>query len=179
MERLEIYNVSLKNIKESKNYRYKLADDFFSAVESTDIGSGLIDVELTVTKKAMFFEFFFHLHGKVQVICDRCLELMSLPIEEKRTFSVKLGDNYCDEGDDIIIASNQTEDINVAWLLYEMIALAVPIQHKHNDGECEKTMTAYLQKCLVDENYSSEQKIKDKGITDPRWEKLKNILDNN
>jgi len=179
MENLEIYNVSLKNIKESKTYRYTLADSFFSAVESVDIKSGLINAELTVTKKAMFFEFVFHLQGSIQVVCDRCLELMSLPIEEKKIFSVKLGDDYCDEGDDIIIASYQTEEINVAWLLYEIIALAIPIQHKHNDGECEKTMATYLQKCLVDESISSEQKNGNKETTDPRWDRLKSILDNN
>ena len=50
MNELGIYNVSLKNIKENETFCFKLADDFFSAVESTDVQGGLIDATLTVTK---------------------------------------------------------------------------------------------------------------------------------
>lgn len=179
MDELEIYNVSLKNIKENETFCFKLADDFFSAVESTDVQGGLIDATLTVTKKTMFFEFLFHLHGSIQVACDRCLELMSLPINTEKTFFVKIGEEYCDNGDDTIVVSSESEELNVAWLLYEMIALAIPIQHKHREGECEKTMEKCLQACLVDETDTSERKNEDKATTDPRWDRLKSILDNN
>ena len=177
MNILENYNISLKNIKEKKTFDFNLTNDFFSAVESAEINIGNIDVILTVTKKALFFEFLFHLKGNIQIACDRCLELMSLPIKVDKTFTVKLGEEYCDEGDDIIIASNQSEEINIAWLLYEMIALEIPIQHKHSDGECEKAMSDILQNCLVDAN--NALKKENKETTDPRWDKLKNILDNN
>ncbi len=122
----------------------------------------------------MFFEFLFQMRGTVEVACDRCLEPMALSIDAEKAFQVKLGDEFCDEGDDIIIVSSADEQLNVAWLMYEIIALQLPIQHMHAEGECESTMADYLQRCLVDENFSDET---ENNVTDPRWEGLRNILD--
>ena len=60
--------------------------------------------------------------------------------------------------------------INVAWHIYEIAALEIPIRHVHPDGECANASEDGLWETAEEQE---EQKI------DPRWAELRKILDNN
>ena len=71
--------------------------------------------------------------------------------------------------------------MNVAWPIYEMVVLEIPLTHVHNEGQCNEEMLGALNNLLVhtqdevqDDNAESDEKA-----IDPRWNELKKILDNN
>ena len=121
---------------------------------------------------------------------------MDLPINHKSRLIVKFGLEYAEESDEIIVIPESEGEINIAWFLYEFIALSIPIKHIHAPGKCNRMMTGKLKKHLAknpdDEDDDMDQDIdiedtepvidfeeSDSQPTDPRWDELKKIIDNN
>ena len=194
MGKFSLYNISLRGEQaDVQEFNYDLNAAFFQAIEAEDVSRGNVSAVLTVKKQIDRFEFVFALDGTVLIPCNRCLDDIHLPILTRETLYVKFGDAYSEEGDNIIVIPETEGEINVAWFLYEFIALQIPIKHVHAAGECNKTMMGKLKKYrVIDKNedktnggdqddFGDEGADSDDDIdnTDPRWDKLKNILDNN
>jgi uncharacterized metal-binding protein YceD (DUF177 family) len=159
---------------------------FFTNIGSEDIQKGKINTQLTVTKKAGVYDLSFTFNGIVVIPCDRCLDDMDFPIETTAHLIVKLGKDYSEESDEIVVIPEIEGKINLAWFLYEFIALAIPIKHVHAPGKCNKQMTTKLKKHSAksddDDQSSGSDDVDDVIITDeepdedkidPRWEALK------
>lgn len=160
METLDGYKVDLKGVTEDTvSYHWKADNDFFSAVQGSEIKHGLLDVALRVKRTSGAYELEFTLSGEVEVSCDRCLEPMACPIEAQCALKVVLGDDYADDGD-VVTVPERDGTVNVAWNIYEFAALQIPIRHVHPDGECKGSSLGI----------PSEQER-----TDPRWDALKKI----
>jgi len=136
MEKTSQYEVDLKGQKtDTATYQWTLDDAFFSAVEATEVQHGKVDITLSVHRTSGAFELTFHLRGTVTVQCDRCLEDMEQPIEAEQTIKAKLGDEYDDDGEMVTVPFTEGV-LDVAWLMYEFIALQIPLRHVHADGRC-------------------------------------------
>ena len=104
---------------------------------------------------------------------------------------VKFGHEYAEEGDNLIVIPEEEGEINVAWFMYEFVALSIPMKHVHAPGKCNKAVTSKLSKHLkTDANEDSDEVFETGGDDivveeemeeqiDPRWNELKKILDNN
>ena len=177
---LENFEIDLKAIeKDDKSFSYSLEDSFFTDLEAQDITGGLVDAQVLVKKKVASYELHLHVNGNITIPCDRCLDNMNQPINADSVLKVKFGPSYLDEGDDLIVVPEDEGRINVAWFLYEMIVLSIPIHHAHNDGECNAEMMKLLRE-HSDQNFNNDDSavITDNKI-DPRWSNLKNLLNNN
>ena len=173
------------NIEE---HEYLLDNQFFTNIGGEDIQKGKINTQLTISKKGSAFDLSFTFNGIVIVPCDRCLDDMDLPIETSAHLIVKLGKDYSEESDEIVVIPESEGIINLAWFLYEFVALAVPIKHVHAPGKCNKQMTSKLKKHLTksgddDQSFESEaaedviitDDDQDEERTDPRWDALKGL----
>ena len=154
-------------------YSWHLDDDFFGALDEQEIEHGSIDATLRVNKNAGVYELNFGAIGQVEVQCDRCLEPMTQAIDAHDTIKVRLGNNREDEGDLITIPEDDPT-LDVAWNLYETIALAIPITHVHPDGECRQDMADILMQHAANEDGATEEA----PTTDSRWDALKALLGN-
>ena len=165
---------------------YVLDNHFFESIDSPEVQKGKVHVALTVKKTAGLYELSFKTEGIVQVTCDRCLDDMDQPVTSTDKIKVKLGEDFSESGD-IVIIPEETGEINVAWFMYEFIALSIPMKHVHAPGKCNKAMMGTLNKYLrvsADENAEEmeveEETADDKEqVIDPRWNELKKIIDNN
>lgn len=167
MERLDSYKVNLKDMDtDTVSYQWHADDDFFSAVQGPEIQRGSIDVALRVKRTSGAFELNFELEGTVEVPCDRCLEPMDQPIKASHTLRVKLGDSYEDDGD-MITVPEEDGILSVAWHIYEMAALDIPLRHVHPDGCCAEEFEQ------DDDQQPSEDGCEE---TDPRWDALKKLI---
>ena len=186
MGRLDLYKVDLKNIQQNVQvFEYLLDNLFFMNIGGEDIQKGKINTQLTITKKAGVFDLSFSLNGIVVVPCDRCLDDMDLPIETTAHLIVKFGKDYSEESDEIVVIPETEGTINLAWFLYEFIALAIPIKHVHAPGKCNKQMTTKLKKHSAksddDQSFGSDStddviitdEDPDDEKTDPRWDALR------
>jgi uncharacterized metal-binding protein YceD (DUF177 family) len=132
---------------DSATYKFLLDTLFFAKIDSPEVQKGKINVELVVKRVAYIFELNFRREGFVRVPCDRCLDDMEQPIDVPGKLMVKMGREYAQE-DDLIVVPEEEGEINVAWFMYEFIALAIPMKHIHAPGKCNKIVTDKLRKHL-------------------------------
>lgn len=186
MSVLDSYKIELHDVlSDPVEYRFDLDGQYFDAVESTLLKGGKLEAALKVRRTGGAYLFVFHIKGIVQVPCDRCLDDMDVVIDTERELTVKVGEEYSDEGD-IIILPRDNAVLNVAWIMYEFIALEVPLTHVHEPGHCNAEMAEMLAAHLVapqeeeddSEGGPAEERGGDKP-SDSRWDKLKEFLDNN
>ena len=172
MSSLESFKVDLKAIGDQPlALSLHAGDAFFEAIGTTEPRKGSVDVALAVSKvKGGYYELSFSLDGEVTVKCDRCLGDMSQPISGSGSIMARLGEGYSDDGD-LVTVDADDGIIDTAWLVYEFIALGIPIKHVHAPGGCDAAMVEAL-------NAHSASPADDGGqAIDPRWsglEKLKN-----
>ena len=168
---LERFKIDLKGLTDEVTaLEWDLDKDFFGALDETEVESGSLHVSLSIRKASGFFEFLFHTVGTVDIMCDRCLDLMEQPIETDNRLVVKLG-SMASEDDDTMVVDEKDGTLDTSWLIYEFIALAIPIKHVHAPGKCNPAMTKALEELSADRSGDEESS----QAIDPRWEKLKNL----
>ena len=184
MGKFDAYKIDLKGMKnDTYSCEYVLDNLFFESIDSPEVQKGKVHVALTVKKTAGLYELSFKTEGIVQVTCDRCLDDMDQPVTSTDKIKVKLGEDFSESGD-IVIIPEETGEINVAWFMYEFIALAIPMKHVHAEGECNEDMMHKLNEHLCTDADDNIELGEDDGVVsekpiDPRWNELKKILDNN
>ena len=168
---LESYKVDLKGVKdETMSLDFDLNDDFFRALDGSQLEHGALHVSVSIRKMAGFFELLFHTHGSVVVTCDRCLDDMDQPIDTDNKLLVKLGDTYSEDDDTVTIDENEGI-LDMSWFIYEFVMLAIPIKHVHAPGKCNSAMTQKLEELSGAVRSSEEEEEQ----MDPRWEALKKL----
>ena len=170
---LEQFKVDLKALTEDITpLEYNLDDSYFTALDGAEIQSGSLHVSGSIRKAVGFFELQVNISGTVQIPCDRCLDMMAQPIETELSQVVKLIPYGVEEDsnrqDDIIYVDENEGILDIAWFIYESIALAVPIQHVHQPGDCNDAMMRMLEEHSAARSSDADAS----EAIDPRWEKL-------
>ena len=193
MGKFKLYKLPLIGLPlGTHNYEYELGNQFFKDIDGTEVQKGNVHVALTVKNRGNIFELNFEISGVVQVPCDRCLDDMDYEVPTQEHLYVKFGKEYSEENDDVVIIPEEDGEINLAWFLYEFVALTIPLKHVHAPGKCNKAMSFKLRKHTArrigdEEDADTEDGFEEDGeemeeddnTTDPRWDELKKITDNN
>lgn len=192
MGKFDAYKIDLKGMKENTySCEFVLDNSFFESIDAPEVRKGKVHTSLNIKKTAGVYELSFNTDGVVIVSCDRCLDDMEQSVSSSDIVRVKLGNDYSEDGDIVIIPEEEGE-INVAWFMYEFIVLSIPMKHVHAPGKCNKAMVGKLNKYLrtsaeetnedswnstdLEESEETDEAPKD---IDPRWNELKKIIDNN
>ncbi len=171
MNSLESLKIDLKGlVSEDTSLAFDLDDAYFAALDGAEVNRGSLHVSVSIRKATGFFELLFHTEGTVIVPCDRCLDDMEQPVETDNRLIVKLGSEYSEE-DDVIVVPEDEGILDIAWIIYEFVALVIPIRHVHASGKCNPAMTKALEELSADRSSDEESA----QPIDPRWEKLKNL----
>lgn len=171
----------------TQEFEYTLDTEFFRNMESEDIVKGNVKVHLTVNCKVDYYELDFTLKGLVYIPCDRCLDDMEHEVDTTYHLCVKYGDRYYDENDELLIIPESDAYLNIAFMVYDTVALTIPLKHVHSVGKCNKGMAKHLKMHAASMPYDeSEEDFDDDGCderdnnqVDPRWEALKKLTENN
>lgn len=123
-------------------YDLVLNDDFFHALESTEVLGGEVHVQATLNLRATDYDLLLMMKGEVEVTCDRCLEPMTIVVEDEQTFYSPDEDHESLDEDGIL---------DIQWLAYETIIVNLPLVHSHQPGGCSPEMDALLQSHLCAE----------------------------
>jgi uncharacterized metal-binding protein YceD (DUF177 family) len=193
MSKFEQYNIVLKDIlDETRMFEFDLDNNYFKKIDSPEVQIGNVKAKVSVHKKTNTYVLKFELNGLIIIPCDRCLDNMEQSIHYKEKLLVKFGENFSEENDIVIVPESEGA-INIAWFLYEFIVINIPLKHVHATGECNKTMAGKLKKHITrqkgddddDESTAYEDDDNDDDFstndtqTDPRWDGLQNITENN
>ena len=165
---LEFLKIDLKSLKEEDtSLEFDLDDKYFEALDDAEVKKGSLHVSVSIRKATGFFELLFHTVGTIIISCDRCLDDMDLPVDTENRLVVKLGSEYSEE-DEVIVVPENEGILDTSWLIYEFVALVIPIRHVHAPGKCNAAMTEALEELSADRSSDEESNQE----TDPRWEAL-------
>lgn len=179
----------------TQQFEYHLGMDFFREMESTDVLSAAVDATVEVKRSGDIYELCITVDGELGIPCDRCLEEMSHRVEAEYRVSVKYGEEYSDDADNVIVIAENSNTMDVAGLIFDTIMLTIPIKHVHPEGGCDASMQAQLEAhraTIAEEDAegmgeedgagaapTSENSNNDDFPCDPRWEALRKLKDNN
>jgi uncharacterized metal-binding protein YceD (DUF177 family) len=177
MNYLSQFTIPFSGLKEGKHlFDFSADHRFFAGFEESEIEKGSVNIQVELEKRTTYLRLKFMLQGEVELICDRCLETYSQPIESTNPMLVKFSETETDDGDEVIYIHPGAHQVDVAKLIYEFIILSIPIRHVHPDNEEGKSLCdpEMLQK--LDEYKATD--LPEIDPIDPRWNDLKKIIGN-
>ena len=176
MKQLNEFLIPFIGLKLGKHqFEYQVNKKFFDDFNYDDFESCDIKVNVVLEKKSSMLELNFKHKGSVHVPCDLTGEMFDLPIKGKLRLVVQFGDAFNNDNDELLILPHGEHQIDISQYVYEMIVLSIPLKRVHpgiKDGTLQTPALDKLKELTVKEKKKEEKK----EDTDPRWDKLKNLL---
>ena len=147
-------------------YEMLLDDTFFEEFKNEEIKGGRVHFDVKMERNERVTMLTFTFNGEVRTECDRCLGEMTVEVSGEERLNVRFSDTEVTDDEQVVILPEEAHELDLTPWMYEFVAVRLPMQHSHPDGECDPEMVKYL----VDE----EEVHKDDYI-DPRWEALKEL----
>ncbi|MCS3871619.1 uncharacterized metal-binding protein YceD (DUF177 family) [Chryseobacterium ginsenosidimutans] len=173
MDKLRNYDVSFSGLKTGKHeFRFEIDKEFFQLFDTEqEFTNPKIAVDVSLDKHSTFLEFEIKVNGMVELVCDITTENFDHPIENEIKVLVKFGEEYDDSEEDVITIPISDHAFNVAQLIYETVALSIPMKKvsPHINDEDLQILEKFSPKEIEEEEHES----------DPRWEALKKLKDKN
>ncbi len=173
MKGLKEFDIPFIGLKEgSHKFEYHIDQKFFDTFNFDEFNSSNVNVKVNFVKKSTLLEINFTATGSVNVLCDLTNEPFDQEINGDFPLVVKFGEEFNDENDEILIIPYDSHKVNVAQYIYELIVLAVPNKRIHPkviEGTLENETLKKLRELEPKESKSVEN-------TDPRWDKLKDLI---
>ncbi len=175
MKQLKEFLIPFVGLKVGKHqFDYYIDRTFFDSFEFDEYENCDVDVNVVLDKKSTFMELHFSHNGTVLVPCDISGEMFDMEIEGALKLVVQFGDEFNNDNEELLILPHGEYEIDLSQYIYEMIVLSVPLKRVHPrvlDGSI--VVEGLLSTEPEEEEETNEGKEEE---TDPRWDKLKNLL---
>ena len=169
------YTIPLSGLKEGRHIiDFEIGKEFFELFEESEVKEGSLIANIEIEKRSSHADLAIRISGSVKVCCDRCLEMYLQPVVCENRLLVKFGKSIEDSDPDILSVSADEHELDMKQHMYEFIHLALPIKRVHPDDEtgnstCDPLMLEKLRELIVEEENES----------DPRWDELKKLMNDN
>ncbi|WP_299202339.1 YceD family protein [Brumimicrobium sp.] len=160
----------LKNGKHS--FKFHITAAFFEELAYSIIQGGDVKVDFELNKKETMMIGEIEMSGTIQKPCDRCTDLMDIPVDITHQIIYKFGEEES-EDENLIVLPPSAFTIDVASDLYELLTVALPSRTVHKEDECNEEMLDLIDQ-YVDSSENEEEDSDEEDI-DPRWNALKNL----
>ena len=152
-------------------FNYELGIKFFKNFDYYDFLDAKLFAKLELEKQSTLLNLKFSFNGEIEVQCDVSMESFNLNLETEHAVVVKFKDDIISTDDKVIFMPAGSHSIDVSHLIYESIILAVPQKKVHPGIE-----NGSLKSEIVEKLEALKPKKNFKEKTDPRWDKLKDLL---
>ena len=152
-------------------FNYELGNKFFRNFDYYDFLDAKLFAKLELEKQSTLLNLRFSFNGEIEVQCDVSMESFNLDLETEHAVVVKFKDDIISTDDKVIFMPAGSHSIDVSHLIYESIILAVPQKKVHPGIE-----NGSLKSEIVEKLEALKPKKNFKEKTDPRWDKLKDLL---
>ncbi len=176
MKPLKEFTIPFVGLKVGKHhFDYEIKKEFFDYFEYEDFNSSDLKIDLDFVKKSTLLELHFEVTGTVNVNCDVTNEPYDQEIKNSFDLVVNFGEEFNDEYIDILILPHGEYEVNVQQYIYELIVLAMPLKRIHPGVE-DGTLDSDILNKLEELSPKIKDIKKDQEESDPRWNKLKQLL---
>lgn len=163
---IDIYKLSNK----LHQYEFEIEEAFFSTLKQDLVNSGILKAVVDLDKNDSFIGMEVKIEGTVELTCDRTLEQFQYPISVDRKVIFKFGNEERELEHDVVMITNDTQQIDVGQYIFEFVGLAVPMKKLHprfDENEEEFGSLVYSSEYTMEED--------DESTPDPRWKKLNDL----
>ena len=120
MNRLKEYNIQFVGLEPGNHqFEFEVNDSFFEHFEFSQIQHGKIHVTVDLEKMERMMIFNIGIEGEALVTCDRCTEEFNFPISDTQQLIVKLGAEYMEESEDVVIIPETDYQFDLSTYIYE------------------------------------------------------------
>ena len=162
------FNVNILGLSKSvHHFDFQLDEDFFKKYGQDLVANGKFSARVSLDKRETFIEADFKIEGNAHLVCDRSLDEFDYPISIAKKIVFKYGEEPQEVSDEIIIITADQDKLDLGQLMYEFIALEIPMKKLHPRFRDEENKEGLVYTSTTDKD--SEEKI------DPRWEVLKKL----
>jgi uncharacterized metal-binding protein YceD (DUF177 family) len=151
-------------------FDFQLEKDFFEKYGQEMLANGKFTAQVSLDKRETFIEADFKIEGNAFLVCDRSLDEFDYPVSITRKVVFKYGDEPKEISDEIIIITQDQAKLELGQLMYEFIALEIPMKKLHPRFQDEADHE--VEGKLI---YSSATEASEEEVVDPRWEVLKKL----
>ena len=176
------FKLNLKALPfESQSVNYRLEADFFEGDEPTEVIAADVEVEVTVDRTSECdYRLSISCQGTMEIPCDCCLEPMVHQVETMYPISIRQeGDVLDDSRDGLLLVPETWRELDIAPLIRDTVLLTIPIMHTHAPGECNAEMLAHLAGDDDGITGGTGEASGEAESTDPRWDALRKLKNNN
>lgn len=176
MDKLRNYDVSFSGLKNGKHeFKFEIDKTFFQLFDTEqEFTNPRIEVNVLLDKHTTFLEFEIKIKGWVELVCDITNEDFDYPIENEIKILVNFGEEYDDSNEDVITIPSSDHAFNIAHLIYENVMLSIPMK-KISPNVSDEDLKILEQFSPKDMEETEEKEHE----SDPRWDALKKLRDNN
>ena len=145
----ENFIIPLNGLTAGKNEFFLHAGkEFFDSFENEEIFDADLQIRILVEKSGRYIGVDCDIEGYLTVECDRCLDMVEMPIDEQVRLSVKFGEQEDSEMSqdaerEVIFVKNDDAQLDMSQIVYDYSCLALPMQRTHEDGECNPDAMKY------------------------------------
>ncbi len=174
MDKLRDYDISFSGLKNGKHeFHLEIEEAFFKLFDTEqEFSHPKIKVDVLLDKHSTFLEFWINIHGQVDLVCDISNEVFQHDVTNEIKVLVKFGEEYDDSNEEIIVIPEQDHAFNIAQLIYEDVVLSIPMK-KVSPNVSDEDLE------ILEQFSPKEQEEEEEQNSDPRWEALRKLKDNN
>lgn len=183
MDPLMNYSIPLRGLHEGiHQFDFQIDRAFFDAFEKAPIGESDIQLRLEMEKRPGLLTFAFNFEGIVKAECDRCLAPIRLPVEGAQYLIAKTSETVAgeveqdEEDPDVIFIHPELPKLNLAPFVYEYICLALPMIKVY---DCDADTPRPCNDEILDRLGAAENLAEEEPATNPVWDELKKLGNNN
>ena len=180
MKNLKEYLIQFVGLKIGKHqFEYQIDKTFFDRFNFDEFEDYNVNVSVVLEKKQTMLELVFKHKGTVFLPCDMTNEMFHQEIKGDLKLVVQFGENFNNDNEELLILPHGEHQIDVSQYIYEMIVLSVPNKRVHPGVKDGTLQTEALEKLEILAVTNKKKEIKSeekKEDTDPRWDKLKQLL---
>lgn len=170
------FEISFTGLKLGEHrFDFEIDAAFFEAFDYHEFEKAELKAGMQMLKRETQMALQLEVSGRVWVPCDITNEMFWLPLSADAELMVKFGEDFDDSEEDLLILPHGEHRFNVAQYFYEMAVLAKPLKVVHPDVEAGKKGQDVLDRLEALSPEEPETKDDDED-TDPRWDKLKDLL---
>ena len=170
-----LFSIPVSGLKEGLHYYdFEINKEFFDQFEESEVKDGILSVRIEARRTSSHIDLTVRISGTVKVCCDRCLGYFPMNIDSENRLLVKFGKARDESDPDIITIAADEYELDMKQNFYDYIHLALPIQRVHpndknGDSTCDPVMLKKLKEHVIEEDHNS----------DPRWDELKKLINEN
>lgn len=177
MKKLNEFLIPFIGLKLGKHqFEYQITKSFFDSFDYDDFESADIRVNVVLEKKSTMLELHFKHKGTIHVPCDLTTEMFDMPVKGSLKLVVQFGEEFNNDNEELLILPHGEHQIDISQYIYESIVLSIPLKRVHpgiKDGTLKSAALDRLNELAV---HDAKVENNEEEDTDPRWDKLKQLL---